>query len=184
MVDEDEQIAMDGMEDMVPIQRRKMKPRGSTANLAEFYGTNYPEFLEEVAKIGISLKGRGRTGEAMKRGLLAYLDLCKKYNKPITNQAAYMAMGITYQTAYDICHGRSGTPDQKEIVNYAKQLCAMNREAMGLSDTVNPILTIFWQKAYDGLNETAEVNAAIAEDDNLIEASADEIIEKYSDLPD
>ncbi len=172
---------------LVPMRREKLKPRGitSTDKMAAFYGSNYPEFLKKVMAIGMTVSTRqARTAEEMKNGLLQYLELCEQYGKPITNQACYMAMGINDKTAYNICHGRSGTEEQKRIVMYAKQLCAMNREALGMTGTVDAILTIFWQKAYDGLNEMTEVGADMGLNDTIIEANAEEIVEKYSDLPD
>lgn len=166
-----------------PNYRRKLKPRGPVANLELFYGTDYPEFLIKVSQIGMSLNGR--TASEMQRGLMEYLKLCKQYDKPITNQAAYMSMGINRKDAYDFTHGRRGNEDIKSVVLYAQQLCAVYREALGLSDAVNPILTIFWQKAYDGLSEDAEAIASMAASvENTFDSSADEIVNKYSDLPD
>ena len=177
----------DGEQALVPMKREKLRPRGITSvdKMEAFHGSDYPEFLKKVMHIGMSVSTRrNRTAEEMKNGLLQYLELCEQYNKPITNQACYMAMGINDSMAYNITHGRSGTEEQKQIVLYAKQLCAMNREALGITGTVDAILTIFWQKAYDGLNEMTEVNAGLDMNDSIIEANADEIAEKYSDLPD
>ena len=59
----------------------------------------------------------------------------------------------------------------------------MHREAMGVSGTINPLLTIFWQKAYDGLNETIEVTGSMGDGD-ITSEDAETIAEKYAQLPD
>lgn len=166
--------------ELVPMEPRKLKPRGTYQVMQEYVGSDYPEFLLKVAAIGLTI--RDRSAAEMKRGMLEYLKLCQQYNKPITNQAIYTAMGLTYYNAVDILRGRSGGKEQRAIVTYAKQLCAMHREALGTTGAINPILTIFWQKAYDGLREDAETG--VGDSDDITRESAETIAEKYAELPD
>lgn len=168
---------------LVEKPKRKMKPRGPSVRYYNtFDETGYGAFLRQVAQIGLSVKSRDP--EDMKEGLRQYLKLCEEQNRRVTNLACYAAMGINRQIAYYIEHGKSGTPEQRRLISFVKGLCATYREAMILSGDLNPIVGIFWQKAYDGLNEMEEVNVFGSEfSDSEPDEGADEIAEKYSDLP-
>ena len=99
--------------------------------------------------------------------------------------ACYTAMGINKQIAYDMDHGRQGTPEQKKLIQFVKGLCATYREGMMVSNDINPIVGIFWQKAFDGLNELDEVNAVAMElNESRAEEDAESIANKYDELPD
>lgn len=183
LFDEDGGQDKDNDYSMVPMERKKGKPRGTYQLMQEYVGSDYPEFMRKITALGLTIKDHS-LGE-MKRGLAEYLKLCEIYNKPMTNQAMYTAMGLTYDIVYDITHGRSGNKEQAQLITYAKQLCAMHREALGISGAVNPLLILFWQKAFDGLNEMTEVNAITggsAED--ITREDAEIIAEKYAELPD
>ena len=163
---------------------RGHKQRGITKTYYnQFDDTGMADFLLEVVKIGMSVKSR--SADDMKVGLMKYLHLCQEQHRRITNMACYTAMGINKAIAYDMDHGRSGTPEQKKLIQFVKGLCATYREGMMVSNDLNPIVGIFWQKAYDGLNELDEVNAAAIEfNESRAEEDADSIAEKYDSLPD
>lgn len=163
-------------------EKQKMKPRGASKAWLEFCGSDYPDFLQKVVQIGFSIKER--TPEEMMRGLTEYLKLCQEFQKPISNQAAYMSMGINYKLAYAITHGITGTKEQKQIIEYAQQICTLYREGMALTGSADTILTLFWQKCYDGLNEMTEANSVGVNDQSMEEQTAEEIMERYNDLPD
>lgn len=160
------------------------KQRGITKTYYnQFDDTGMADFLLEVVKIGMSVKSR--SADDMKVGLMKYLHLCQQQHRRITNMACYTAMGINKAIAYDMDHGRSGTPEQKKLIQFVKGLCATYREGMMVSNDLNPIVGIFWQKAYDGLNELDEVNAVAMElNESHAEEDADAIAEKYDMLPD
>lgn len=160
------------------------KQRGITKSyFNQFDDTGMADFLLEVVKIGMSVKSRN--AEDMKEGLMKYLQLCQKQKRRITNMAAYTAMGINKQIAYNIDHGKHGTPEQKQLIQFVKGLCATYREGMMVSNDINPIVGIFWQKSFDGLNELDEVNAVAMElNEYKAEEDADAIADKYEDLPD
>lgn len=175
-------------EEIEVVKPRKLKPRGPSKAVVNYMNTfdesEYSKFLRQVAQIGLSVKSR--SAEDMKEGLMKYLELCEQQNRRITNLACYMAMGISKDIAYDLQHGRSGTQEQKRLLQFVKGLCATYREAMMITGDINPIIGIFWQKAYDGLNELDEANAIQSESNafEYIDEGADDIAEKYSDLPD
>jgi hypothetical protein len=160
------------------------KQRGITKRYYnEFDETGMADFLLEVVKIGMSVKSRN--AEDMKEGLMKYLHLCQQQHRRITNMACYTAMGINKAIAYDMDHGRSGTPEQKKLIQFVKGLCATYREGMMVSNDLNPIVGIFWQKSFDGLNELDEVNAVAMElNESHAEEDAESIADKYDSLPD
>ena len=160
------------------------KQRGITKTYYnQFDDTGMADFLLEVVKIGMSVKSRN--AEDMKVGLMKYLYLCQKQHRRITNMACYTAMGINKQIAYNIDHGKHGTPEQKQLIQFVKGLCATYREGMMVSNDINPIVGIFWQKSFDGLNELDEVNAnAMDLNEYRPDEDAESIADKYEDLPD
>ena len=165
--------------------RALKKPRGTYVQIqTRFDAEDYHKFLREVISIGLSVKSR--RADDMKQGFIRYLQLCKEQNRVVTNQCAYTAMGINRQIAYDFEHGRgASTPEQKQLIQFVKSVCATYRESMMLTGDLNPIVGIFWQKAFDGLNEMDEVQA-VAQDinDYSPDQDADTIAEKYDALPD
>lgn len=180
----DEQYTLndDGEMELVPYQKHKLRPRGTYYAMQEYVGSDYPEFLLKVQALGMTIQNH--SVEEMKRGLGEYLKLCEQYQKPITNQAMYTAMGLNKDIVYDITHGRTGSKEQKQIIVFAKQLAAMHREALGVSGAINPILAIFWSKAFDGLDETSEAMASASDSVDINTEDAEVIAEKYGQLPD
>lgn len=165
--------------------RALKKPRGNYVSLqSKFDLEGYHKFLRQVIAIGLSVKSR--RPEDMKQGFIQYLQLCKEQDRIVTNQCAYTAMGINRQIAYDMEHGRSNsTPEQKQLIQFVKSVCATYRETLMLTGDLNPIVGIFWQKAFDGLNEEEEMRALSSElSDVMPDQDADDIADKYNMLPD
>ena len=98
----DEQYTLndDGEMELVPYQKHKLRPRGTYYAMQEYVGSDYPEFLLKVQALGMTIQNH--SVEEMKRGLGEYLKLCEQYQKPITNQAMYTAMGLNKDTVYPI----------------------------------------------------------------------------------
>ena len=62
-------------------------------------------------------------------------------------------------------------------------MCAAYREQLGLEGKTHPALTIFWQRNFDGL--TNEDIVRVTKEDPLgVLKDANEIAEKYKDMPD
>ena len=77
----------------------------------------------------------------------------------ISNQLVYFWLRLNKDDIYDIEHGRRNAPsDVADFIKYVKSYCAMNRENLALDGTINPVLAIFHQKAYDGLKDTPDVH--------------------------
>ena len=112
----------------------------------------------------------------------AYLQYCAEHGVIPNNMNAYFAIGITRQ---DITAWYAGnrSPEHKQFADDIKQFFASIHEQAGGEAIVNPILSIYWSKAHDGLSDQPK-NEEIVEDPLGQKRSAEEIASKYSDLPD
>lgn len=87
-----------------------------------------------------------------------YLDYCARTGFFITNKSLYYALRVSRDC---ICKWSNGSrkahdPRYREFANLARQICAAAREQYGVEGQVNPILTIWHQKFYDGFADTPQ----------------------------
>lgn len=111
---------------------------------------------------------------------LNYLDYCAKHGIIPNNMNAYFAIGITRQ---DITAWYAGnrSPEHKQFADDIKQFFASIHEQAGGEAIVNPILSIYWSKAHDGMIEASKVE--VVNTDPLGEKqSAEQIAERYRDI--
>ena len=87
------------------------------------------------------------------------LEYCNTNDIIISNQLVYFWLRLNKDDIYNVEHGRvkSITSEVSDFIKYVKSYCAMNRENLALDGTINPVLAIFHQKAYDGLKDTPDV---------------------------
>lgn len=100
----------------------------------------------------------------------------------ISNGMLYFCCNINRTIAYDWYHGRSkkGNPEYKQFAALVKEICSAAREQYGLEGQVNPILTIFHQKYYDGFRDDPQIDDVI---DPLGEnQDPAKLAEKYKDI--
>ena len=142
----------------------------------------YITHLLEINRI--SQKASTDDIESMKQCFLEYLELCAKNNMKVGNFGAYAAMGIDKRTAYDWEHGRrrSSNREYQQFILFVKLMIATYRESAIAEGDINPIVGIFWQKAFDGLNEMMEVEASDSPSGLLESKDGQQIAEKYQDL--
>lgn len=122
---------------------------------------------------------------SLKSCFVKYLELCAQNNMKVGNLGAYAAMGISRNTAYDWEHGRGRSNDDsyRKFIVFVKTMIAAYRESAIAEGDINPIVGMFWQKSFDGLNEMTEVDAS-----NLLEGvsteatDAKKIADKYQGL--
>ena len=101
------------------------------------------------------------------------------------NMNAYFAIGISKQRVSGWKSGKEGTPEHRQFAEDITSFFSSIHEQAGMEGMMNPILTIFWQKAHDGLSDQPKVEVTVS--NPLGEArSAQEIADKYSgvELPD
>lgn len=111
-----------------------------------------------------------------------YLNLCSNTGMKISNSTLYTACGIDRRTIHDWEYGlrRQNNPEYRKFAQMAKMVCAAAREQYGIEGQVNPILTIFHQKFYDGLKDNPPDEAA---ENPLGEITDPEkLAEKYADI--
>lgn len=115
------------------------------------------------------------------RRFYTYLAYCAEHGIIPNNMNAYFAIGIIRQDISAWKNGVTGTPEQKQFAEDVSQFFASIHEQAGGEGIVNPILSIYWSKAHDGMIEASKVE--VVQDNPLGERqSAEEIQQKYADI--
>lgn len=84
------------------------------------------------------------------------LEYCKINNIYISNMLVYKWLTLTKDDVYNIEHPNHGarwSDEHRDFIKDIKELCRLNREALGMSGEVNPVYTMFLQKVHDGYIE-------------------------------
>ena len=146
-------------------------------NLPEEYNANAVSFIMAITPTEpLDLNDVGE----MERRFENYIRLCSEYGKKVSNQAAYLAIGINKDQARDFANGVSANPERSHFIKKVQQICGVYREQLMSDGKINPVTGIFWQKNYDGLRDQTEL--AIAPVNPLGEGkSAEELAKKYSE---
>ena len=111
---------------------------------------------------------------------LNYLGYCAEHGIIPNNMNAYFAIGINTSDIGAWYAGR-GTPEHRQFAEDIKQFFASIHEQAGGEAIVNPILSIYWSKAHDGMIEASKVE--VVNTDPLGEKqSAEQIAEKYAGI--
>lgn len=97
---------------------------------------------------------------SLNSALAKYLQLCSMSGMKISNSMLYFSCNVTRTMVYDWYHGRTkkANPEYKRFAAMVKEICTAAREQYGLEGQVNPILTIFHQKYYDGFREDTQTD--------------------------
>lgn len=93
----------------------------------------------------------------MERRFMNYVQKCSEWDMKVGNQAAYMAIGITKEQAWEWENVVKGNPDRSDFVKKVRQFCGVFREGLMQDGKVNPVTGIFWQKNYDGMKDQTEM---------------------------
>ena len=146
-------------------------------NLPEEYNANTVSFIMAITPT--EPLDKNDVAE-MQRRFENYIRICAVYGKKVSNQAAYLAMGITKDEANDWVNQRSANPARTLFLKKVQQICGVYREQLMSDGKINPVTGIFWQKNYDGLRDQTEL--AIAPVNPLGDGkSAEELAKKYSE---
>lgn len=141
-----------------------------------------PESNSLYAKMALEFLSWGKVDknnvEEMEQRFYRYLQWCDIHGIKISNQSAYLAMGITKDDAYEWGNGIYRTQAHSDLIKKVKQICAITRENMMADGKLNPVVGIFWQKNYDGFKDQQEV--VLSPNKNRIEdVDEQELINKY-----
>ena len=112
-----------------------------------------------------------------------YLAYCAEKGIIPNNMNAYFAIGITKQDV-SLWNAGNRSPEHKQFAEDIKQFFASIHEQAGGEGIVNPILSIYWSKAHDGMIEAQKLE--VVNSDPLGEKqSSEQIAQKYAGiLPD
>lgn len=120
--------------------------------------------------------------DSLRLALQKYLALCARMNINITNTGLYGALGLSQETISQWASGkvRASDPRYREFALLVRKLCAQYRELAASEGKLNPTLTIWWQKNYDGFRD----DPVVEKTQEGIAAPVDpqEIAEKYKHL--
>lgn len=93
----------------------------------------------------------------MERRFDRYLRICAERDMKVSNQGAYLAIGISKDDVYNWTVRSSTNPNRCEFLKKVQKICAFYRESLMASGKLNPVVGIFWQKNYDGMKDQQEV---------------------------
>lgn len=138
----------------------------------------------QIAVQNIAINADDKDMNSMRKCFYAFCALAEATNMKVGNMTAYTAMGINTTTANNWRKGGPGsTPERRQLIEEVCAVCAATREMLGASGAVNPVLTIFWQKNWDGFRDVTE-HVAYQGDPLGEKQSPNEIAEKYKDIID
>lgn len=128
--------------------------QGHNPDLPEGYNTRRIRFMQAI----LPTEPLDRNDvEEMERRFARYLELCAQWDMKVGNQAAYAAIGIDKDDAYEWSNRNLGNPARTAFIKKVQKVCAMYREGLMEDGKVNPVTGIFWQKNYDGMKDQQEV---------------------------
>lgn len=153
---------------------------GWLEKLPEGKNQKYIKHVLECQQIGVGVDKNDI--EDMKQRFIKYLEVCAKNDMKVGNLAAYCAIGLTKDIVFDWEHGCSRTPEHQAFIRFVKSVIAAYRESALSEGEINPVLGMFWQKSFDGLNEMTEVEASNLIEGNTDQMTAEQIADKYQDL--
>lgn len=136
----------------------------------------------QIAVQNIAINADDKDMNSMRKCFYAFCALAEATNMKVGNMTAYTAMGINTTTANNWRKGGPGsTPERRQLIEEVCAVCGATREMLGASGAVNPVLTIFWQKNWDGFRDVTE-HVAYQGDPLGEKQTPNEIAEKYKDI--
>lgn len=120
--------------------------------------------------------------DSLMNALQEYLALCAKRNINVTNTGLYGALGVSQETISNWAAGkvRSADPRFKEFALLCRKICSQYRELAAAEGKIPPVLAIWWQKNYDGFQDSPVI--VKTNTDYEAPANPEEIAEKYKHL--
>lgn len=124
--------------------------------------------------------------DEVKQAILEYFTDCEESGKRPGNMGLYRALGMSRQDVNNVLTGKSKSKASLDVIDTIKKtvlLLAEYREQLGAQGKLNPVTMIFWQKNFDGLDETnkLEITAKPAQDPTLTPEEIQQQLEK--DIP-
>ena len=114
------------------------------------------DFIMKLNELGAQPLDR-KNKEELDQRFEDYLKLCMAYQIQPSNQACYLALGISKQTMSDWENGVSGTTLQADFSKKVKQTISAFREIAANEGKINTVWAIFMGKNYDGLKDQQDI---------------------------
>ena len=111
-----------------------------------------------------------------------FVNFCAENDVRITNQTAYLALGISKDEVYDWGNGHTRDKTHADFIKKVKAFCSAYRELLGAEGKLNPVTLVWWQKQYDGMVDKQEL-VLTPNAQRLSDGDYQEIAEKYKQLP-
>ena len=157
--------------------------QGSTAMVINKMGD---EKVTEFVKYHLDmLKARQgvdkRDVDDLFRRFVEYLGYCAEHGIIPNNMNCYFCLGLARQDISAWHRGVSGTPRHKEFADMVMDFFASVHEQAATDGIVNPIYSMWLQKAHDKMIEAQKVEV-ITDDPLGAKRSAEEIAKAYADI--
>lgn len=123
--------------------------------------------------------------ESLYNGLIRYVELCTQTGMPMLVKTCQLALGINHSTIARWKNGtlRANDPRYKEFAEMLDSVIGAGMEAAAAAGSIDRVLTIWWQKSHfnmvEGTGATEEKGDPLGQ-----RVSGEDIIKKYSNLPD
>ena len=95
----------------------------------------------------------------------------------------YLAIGVERAEMHTWREGTRGTPEHQRFALDVASFFASIHEQGAIDGMMNPISSIFWQKAHDGMIEASKVEV-VNKEPLGDKRSAEDIAAQYNELPD
>lgn len=129
-------------------QRSLMEP--------DAYVPSRVDFIMKLKEMGAQPLDRKNEKE-MNQRFDDYLRLCRDYQIQPSNQACYLALGVSKSTMSEWENGVNGTTFQSNFSKKVKQTISTFREIAANEGKINTVWAIFMGKNYDGLKDQQDV---------------------------
>ena len=114
------------------------------------------DFIMKLNELGAQPLDR-KNKEELDQRFDDYLRLCMAYQIQPSNQACYLALGISKQTMSEWENGVKGATFQADFSKKVKQTISAFREIAANEGKINTVWAIFMGKNYDGLKDQQDV---------------------------
>ena len=164
----------------------KRKGRGGKYNFPSTVEPEDPEVVRAALGSVLYWYKRGcdkpKTDEEIEQRVIEYLGECYTTGQRLTVEKLALALGIARQTLFEWENGKSCSKRVTDIIKRAKGTIAAYDADMVTSGKMNPVPYIFRAKNYYGMKDQQDV--VIEPKQGITDQTADEIAEKYVELPD
>lgn len=112
---------------------------------------------------------------------MRYLTYCQQHGVIPGAANARLAIGVSQRDIHDWEFGLRGTPEHRQFAEDFKAVMASVNEQAAADGIINPVLSIFWSKAYYGLSDQPKVEVEVTSPLGE-KKSAEEISRQYADI--